>query len=86
MRITNEDTESIYCSWGLNLIPMNSGFPPSITSLTNCEATTNPLCGEIRLNVGQNTLSYDLNKNLSGVYLIKLEGRTINKLIKIIKI
>ena len=39
-----------------------------------------------KLNVGQNTLSYDLNKNLSGVYLIKLEGKTINKLIKIIKI
>ncbi len=39
-----------------------------------------------KLNVGQNTLIYDLNKNIAGVYLIKLEGKTINKLIRIVKI
>ena len=36
-----------------------------------------------KLNVGQNTLTYDLKKNMASVYLIKLEGKTINKLIKI---
>lgn len=69
MRITNEDTDSMQCSWGLNLIPMNSGFPPSIDSLKNCDATTNPLCGEIRVIPGQNYIEFkdlDYNKLSNG--------------------